>query len=151
MTNKTNLNLVYDYLHEVKKPTSLNQIWQAISGDVISQKKDEISVIADLYGDMVLDNRFALTSDSLWALSIDPEVEDIKRQFANNFVDESEKKSRTSNSQDDLDDQITILDEDDYFNQELDEDYDDEFYDENDDYDDIEDSFNLDHDDDYDE
>ncbi|AJM72191.1 DNA-directed RNA polymerase subunit delta [Mycoplasma yeatsii] len=124
MNKKTNLNLVYDYLLANKKPTTLLNIWNEISKDVVSQKKDEMSVIADLYGDMVLDNRFALTSEGLWALSADPEVEDIKKQYAAK-LEEVEKKPKSENDED-LDDSETIIDDEDLEEEYYDEEYEDD-------------------------
>ncbi|UWD34991.1 DNA-directed RNA polymerase subunit delta [Mycoplasma cottewii] len=125
MNKKTNLNLVYDYLLANKKPTTLQDIWNEISKDVVSQKKDEISVIADLYGDMVLDNRFALTSDGLWALSADPEVEDIKKQLAAK-LEEVEKKPKHEIDDEDLDDSEMVIDDEDLEEEYYDEEYEDD-------------------------
>ncbi|KNG79447.1 DNA-directed RNA polymerase subunit delta [Mycoplasma sp. HU2014] len=125
MNKKTNLNLVYDYLVVTKKPTTLLNIWNQISKDVVSQKKDEMSVIADLYGDMVLDNRFALTSDGLWALSADPEIEDIKKQYAAK-LEEVEKKPKLANDDEDLDNSELVIDDEDLEEEYYDEEYEDD-------------------------
>ncbi|ADK69402.1 DNA-directed RNA polymerase subunit delta [Mycoplasma mycoides subsp. mycoides] len=124
MSKVRNLDLVYSYLQSTKTPSSLNEIWKSISKDIISQKKDEISVIAGLYGDMVLDNRFALTTDNLWALSSNSSVENIKKQYDDFII--TDHKHRYS----DLDEELTIDDE-----MLLDEDYDSDFTQELDDFD----------------
>ena len=113
MAKLTNIELVHQYLHNVKKPASLNEIWDAISSQIVSQKKDKISVMADLYGDLVLDNRFALTSDNLWALSGSPKVEDVKKQYAA-FIDENERRTKGTTEAEDFSDetQTLIADED---------------------------------------
>nr|VZK64983.1 DNA-directed RNA polymerase subunit delta [Mycoplasma feriruminatoris] len=107
-------------------------------------KKDEISVIADLYGDMVLDNRFALTTDNLWALSSNSSVENIKKQY-DDFINSSDHKHKYDDSDEELtiDDEM-LLDEDydnDDFTRELD-DFDEDFDDTDQTYIDDEDEYN---------
>ncbi|WFQ92358.1 DNA-directed RNA polymerase subunit delta [Mycoplasma feriruminatoris] len=144
MSKVRNLDLVYSYLQSTKTPSSLNEIWKSISKDIISQKKDEISVIADLYGDMVLDNRFALTTDNLWALSSNSSVENIKKQY-DDFINSSDHKHKYDDSDEELtiDDEM-LLDEDydsDDFTRELD-DFDEDFDDTDQTYIDDEDEYN---------
>ncbi|ADR24578.1 putative DNA-directed RNA polymerase, delta subunit [Mycoplasma leachii PG50] len=143
MSKVRNLDLVHLYLQNTKTPSSLAEIWKSISKDVISQKKDEISLIADLYGDMVLDNRFALTTDNLWALSSNSSVENVKKQY-DDFINASDHKYRYH----DLDDELAIDDDmmldEDYDNDDFTQDIDD--FDE--DFDDIDNSY-IDDDDEY--
>lgn len=56
-------------------------IWDAIKDKAINHKNDENEAIADLYSDLVLDVRFALSTKGEWGLSDDSKIENIKNKF----------------------------------------------------------------------
>ncbi|ASZ09417.1 DNA-directed RNA polymerase subunit delta [Mesoplasma chauliocola] len=81
MENLSNIDLAYAFLKKRKNPVKLMDIWDAIKDKAINHKNDENEAIADLYSDLVLDVRFALSPKGEWALSDDSKIEDIKKKF----------------------------------------------------------------------
>ncbi|ASP28741.1 DNA directed RNA polymerase subunit delta [Spiroplasma corruscae] len=91
------IELAYKYLTSVKDNMSFEDIWNAISREIEANNERKNEIIAELYSDLVLDNRFALTSDGKWALRDYLKFEDVKKQYE--YVD----KFETTEEFDDLD------------------------------------------------
>ncbi|WP_164703831.1 DNA-directed RNA polymerase subunit delta [Mesoplasma coleopterae] len=107
MENLSNIDLVYLVLKKRKNPMKLMAIWDAIKDKAINHKNDENEAIADLYSDLVLDVRFALSTKGEWALSDDSKIEDVKKKF-----DSKPIKNKTIETDDEIEDKISE-DEDD--------------------------------------
>ncbi|WP_026389282.1 DNA-directed RNA polymerase subunit delta [[Acholeplasma] multilocale] len=82
MAKLSNIDLAFEYLKGKNGPAVFADIWNGISSEITAQKKNEKAIIADLYGDMVLDNRFSLSQDGTWALRDSAKTEDIKTKYA---------------------------------------------------------------------
>ncbi|WP_164703990.1 DNA-directed RNA polymerase subunit delta [Mesoplasma entomophilum] len=122
MESLSNIDLVYEVLKKRKNPMKLMAIWEAIKDKAINHKNDENEAIADLYSDLVLDVRFALSTKGEWALSDDSKIEDVKKKF-----DSKPIKKKTTETDDEIED---TLSEDDDENPEV---YDDLFVEEEED------------------
>ncbi|ALA97115.1 DNA directed RNA polymerase subunit delta [Spiroplasma kunkelii CR2-3x] len=111
------LDLVYLYLKKKKNSDTFENIWNNIASksDVTVQGASKEYVIAELYTDLVLDNRFVLTSEGMWGLREFLKYDEIKKQY--DYTDQFE----TTEEFEDID-----LDE------EYDEEYDEEDEEEND-------------------
>ncbi|ATZ21175.1 DNA-directed RNA polymerase subunit delta [Mesoplasma coleopterae] len=107
MESLSNIDLVYQVLKKRKNPMKLMAIWDAIKDKAINHKNDENEAIADLYSDLVLDVRFALSTKGEWALSDDSKIEDVKKKF-----DSKPIKNKTIETDDEIEDKISE-DEDD--------------------------------------
>lgn len=107
MESLSNIDLAYEFLKKRKNPVKLMVIWEAIKDKAINHKNDENEAIADLYSDLVLDVRFALSTKGEWGLSDDSKIEDVKKKF-----DSKPIKKKKTNSDDDTEETITV-DEDD--------------------------------------
>ncbi|WP_339022719.1 DNA-directed RNA polymerase subunit delta [Spiroplasma endosymbiont of Crioceris asparagi] len=87
--NESLIEIVYEYLLKLKGSASFEEIWKKISSkyklDTNNQKNE---IIADLYSDLVLDNRFALTSEGKWGLRQHLKSEDVKKQY--DYIDNFE-------------------------------------------------------------
>ncbi|WP_338991932.1 DNA-directed RNA polymerase subunit delta [Spiroplasma endosymbiont of Seladonia tumulorum] len=77
------LKLVYSYLKKKKKSDTFENIWNDIASksDVTVQGASKEDVIAELYTDLVLDNRFVLTSEGMWGLREFLKYDEIKKQY----------------------------------------------------------------------
>ncbi|AKX34681.1 DNA directed RNA polymerase subunit delta [Spiroplasma litorale] len=95
------IELAYKFLSSVKNDMSFEDIWNAISREIDANNERKNEIIAELYSDLVLDNRFALTSDGKWALRDYLKFEDVKKQYE--YVD----KFETTEEFDDLDNYAT--------------------------------------------
>ncbi|QBQ08193.1 DNA directed RNA polymerase subunit delta [Spiroplasma gladiatoris] len=91
------IELAYDYLLSNKGDASFEDIWNNISKDIPTSKRSKNEIIAELYSDLVLDNRFALTAEGKWGLRDYLKFEDVKKQY--DYVD----KFETTEEFDDLD------------------------------------------------
>ncbi|ATZ21894.1 DNA-directed RNA polymerase subunit delta [Mesoplasma tabanidae] len=107
MESLSNIDLAYELLKKRKNPMKLMAIWEAIKNKAINHKNDENEAIADLYSDLVLDVRFALSTKGEWALSDDSKIDDIKKKFDSKTV----KKKKTE-SDDEIEETVSH-DEDD--------------------------------------
>lgn len=98
------LELVYSYLKKKKNSDTFENIWNDIASksDVTVQGASKEDVIAELYTDLVLDNRFVLTSEGMWGLREFLKYDEIKKQY--DYTDQFE----TTEEFEDID-----LDEDD--------------------------------------
>ncbi|WP_338983444.1 DNA-directed RNA polymerase subunit delta [Spiroplasma endosymbiont of Othius punctulatus] len=73
---------VFNILDKSKEDTvSFEKIWTEISKDMKLSKTQKNDLLADLYSDLVLDNRFALTADGNWALRKNLKLDEIKKQY----------------------------------------------------------------------
>ncbi|QGS52434.1 DNA-directed RNA polymerase subunit delta [Spiroplasma tabanidicola] len=97
MATTPTIELAYNYLQSNKGDASFEDIWNNISKDIPASKKSKNEIIAELYSDLVLDNRFALTSEGKWGLRDYLKFDDIKKQY--DYVD----KFETTEEFDDLD------------------------------------------------
>ncbi|WP_339020846.1 DNA-directed RNA polymerase subunit delta [Spiroplasma endosymbiont of Atherix ibis] len=88
MNKLSPINLTYDYLNECKDSASFEDIWNTISKDISGDNDSKNEIIAELYSDLVLDNRFALTSDGKWGLREYLKFDDVKKQYE--YVDKFE-------------------------------------------------------------
>lgn len=89
--NDENLNLielVNNYLKNKKESATFEEIWNGISKDIANSSSSKDEIIAELYADLVLDNRFALTSEGMWGVREYLKFEDIKKQY--DYVDQFE-------------------------------------------------------------
>ncbi|AHF60674.1 DNA-directed RNA polymerase subunit delta [Spiroplasma mirum] len=76
------LELVYEYLKKIKHSDTFENIWNAIAvNDISVQGHSKEDVIAELYTDLVLDNRFVLTSEGMWGLRELLKYDEIKKQY----------------------------------------------------------------------
>lgn len=77
------LELVYSYLKKKKSSDTFENIWNDIASksDVTVQGASKEDVIAELYSDLVLDNRFVLTSEGMWGLREFLKYDEIKKQY----------------------------------------------------------------------
>ncbi|AKU80297.1 DNA directed RNA polymerase subunit delta [Spiroplasma turonicum] len=91
------IELAYSYLSSVKNNMSFEDIWNSISREIEASNERKNEIIAELYSDLVLDNRFALTADGKWGLRDYLKFEDVKKQYE--YVD----KFETTEEFDDLD------------------------------------------------
>ncbi|ATZ18351.1 DNA-directed RNA polymerase subunit delta [Mesoplasma melaleucae] len=107
MQSLSNIDLAYEFLKKRKNPVKLMVIWHAIKNKAVNHKNDESEAIADLYSDLVLDVRFALSTKGEWGLSDDSKIEDVKKKF-----DSKPIKKKKVDSDDDTE-EPTIVDEDD--------------------------------------
>ncbi|ATZ19792.1 DNA directed RNA polymerase subunit delta [Mesoplasma entomophilum] len=123
MESLSNIDLVYEVLKKRKNPMKLMAIWEAIKDKAINHKNDENEAIADLYSDLVLDVRFALSTKGEWALSDDSKIEDVKKKF-----DSKPIKKKTTETDDEI--EGTLSEDDDDENPEV---YDDLFVEEEED------------------
>ncbi|WP_338955287.1 DNA-directed RNA polymerase subunit delta [Spiroplasma endosymbiont of Polydrusus cervinus] len=77
------LELVYSYLKKKKRSDTFENIWNDIASksDVTVHGASKEDVIAELYTDLVLDNRFVLTSEGMWGLREFLKYDEIKKQY----------------------------------------------------------------------
>ncbi|WP_425380232.1 DNA-directed RNA polymerase subunit delta [Spiroplasma endosymbiont of Stenodema calcarata] len=77
------LELVYSYLRKKDGSDTFENIWNDIASqsDVSVHGTSKEDVIAELYTDLVLDNRFVLTSEGMWGLRQFLKYDDIKKQY----------------------------------------------------------------------
>ncbi|QEH62386.1 DNA directed RNA polymerase subunit delta [Spiroplasma chinense] len=88
MENKPTIEMAFDFLHNSKGDASFEDIWNAISKEIAGSNEDKNFIIAELYSDLVLDNRFALTADGKWGLRDYLKFDDVKKQY--DYVDKFE-------------------------------------------------------------
>ncbi|QHX36216.1 DNA directed RNA polymerase subunit delta [Spiroplasma sp. TIUS-1] len=101
--NHSIIEQVFNLLDKSKEETvSFEKIWTEISKDMKLSKSDKNDLLADLYSDLVLDNRFALTADGNWALRKNLKLDEIKKQYdyldnfeTTEFFDEAEMAEET--------------------------------------------------------
>ena len=77
------LELVYSCLKKKGGSDTFENIWNEIASqsDVTVHGTSKEDVIAELYTDLVLDNRFVLTSEGMWGLREFLKYDDIKKQY----------------------------------------------------------------------
>lgn len=88
MAKSTTIELAYEYLKDVKDNASFEDIWNAISKDIHGDNDNKNEIIAELYSDLVLDNRFALTAEGRWGLRDFLKFDDVKKQY--DYIDKFE-------------------------------------------------------------
>jgi DNA-directed RNA polymerase subunit delta len=88
MATMSPIELAFTFLRSAKKDSSFEDIWNAISQDINGDSLDKDDVIAELYTELVLDNRFALTANGTWGLRDYLKLEDVKKQY--DYVDKFE-------------------------------------------------------------
>jgi len=142
MAKLSNIDAAYEYLKEKKDSAEFNEIWNSIASNINSDNENKGKLLANLYSDLVLDNRFSLTADGKWALRSNMSYEDIKKNYdyvsafdldqdfddiEETVVEEDTENSTTDNQntslrghEEDVDDNTTFV--------EIDEDEDDEHF-----------------------
>ncbi|WP_374695979.1 DNA-directed RNA polymerase subunit delta [Spiroplasma endosymbiont of Polydrusus formosus] len=77
------LKLVSLYLKKKKRSDTFENIWNDIASKsyVTVHGSSKEDVIAELYTDLVLDNRFVLTSKGMWGLREFLKYDEIKKQY----------------------------------------------------------------------
>lgn len=80
--------LAFNFLKGLKQDASFEDIWNAIAHNIHQADENKEEIIAELYTDLVLDNRFALTSNGTWGLRDYLKFEDVKKQY--DYVDKFE-------------------------------------------------------------
>lgn len=103
MNNISTIQLAYEYLRKNHENQSFEAIWNEISKNIHESNDRKNEIIAELYSDLVLDNRFALTADGKWGLRDFLKFEDVKKQY--DYIDNFE-------TTEDFDDMDTILEDD---------------------------------------
>ncbi|PPE04771.1 DNA directed RNA polymerase subunit delta [Entomoplasma ellychniae] len=109
MTNKQNIDLAYDFLKKAKGPCKLLEVWEGIKAQVINNKSDENETIADLYSEMILDSRFALSKTQGWTVADGKKVENIKTELK--ITPKKPKDKSEEDSIDDEDEDLEVYDE----------------------------------------
>ncbi|AGM25779.1 DNA directed RNA polymerase subunit delta [Spiroplasma syrphidicola EA-1] len=125
------LDLVYDYLKNSQQSDTFENIWNEIASksDITVHGNSKEDIIAELYTDLVLDNRFVLTSEGMWALRELIKYDDIKKQY--DYTDQFE----TTEEFEDIDLDEEYEDEEDLIDSlEFDEDVEDDNDDETEDF-----------------
>ncbi|WP_036256386.1 DNA-directed RNA polymerase subunit delta [Mesoplasma syrphidae] len=89
----SNIDIAYEFLKQKNDASKFDEIWNSVAEVIGAAGKNKNSVIAELYSDLVLDNRFSLTPEGTWALRENVKFEDIKKQYA--YVDELGKSKKT--------------------------------------------------------
>lgn len=92
MNKISNINLAYEFLKKAKKGVPLMTVWNGIKKDITNNKADDSETIADLYGEMVLDNRFALSKTGEWSVADGKKVENIKTELKTKTTTPKSKK-----------------------------------------------------------
>lgn len=82
------LEFVYLYLKNKKNSFSFENIWNNIilKSNIIIYGTSKENVIAELYTDLVLDNRFVLTIKGEWGLREFLKYDEIKKQY--DYIDQ---------------------------------------------------------------
>jgi len=88
MATMSPIDLAYNFLKSRKSDSSFEEIWNAISQSINGSNDNKEDIIAELYTELVLDNRFALTSNGTWGLRDYLKIDDIKKQY--DYVDKFE-------------------------------------------------------------
>lgn len=109
--NHSIIEQVFNLLDKSKEETvSFEKIWTEISKDMKLNKSEKNDLLADIYSDLVLDNRFALTADGNWALRKNLKLDEIKKQYdyldnfeTTEFFDEADMAEETSEFDSDVD------------------------------------------------
>jgi len=134
MAKLSNIDAAYEYLKEKKKSAALNDIWTAIAKNSKELNDNKAKLLATLYSDLVLDNRFSLTTDGKWALSSNMKYDDVKKHYdyvasvdLDQDLDQLEEEKTAKDSIDDVNDDSNDVDDTDKFT-EIDEDEDDEHF-----------------------
>jgi len=81
MAKLSNIDAAYEYLKTKKDSAEFNEIWNAIAGHINADNEQKPKLLANLYSELVLDNRFSLTSDGKWALRSNMNYEDVKKHY----------------------------------------------------------------------
>ncbi|ARU90866.1 DNA directed RNA polymerase subunit delta [Spiroplasma clarkii] len=135
MAQISTIEMAYNFLRTTHGDASFEDIWNAISKDIHGSNHRKNEIIAELYSDLVLDNRFALTAEGKWGLRDYLKFDDIKKQY--DYIDKfdtTEEFSDLDNTQaldpDSFDEDEDEDDDDDYdslddFEVDIDEDFDD--------------------------
>lgn len=97
MANLTPIEITFNLLKEKQGDASFEEIWNTISKEINGENVNKNQIIAELYTDLVLDNRFALTADGKWGLRDYLKFEDVKKQY--DYID----KFETTEEFDDID------------------------------------------------
>ncbi|WP_338972688.1 DNA-directed RNA polymerase subunit delta [Spiroplasma endosymbiont of Panorpa germanica] len=84
----SNIEMAYDYLKNNKESANFEEIWNSIANEIHEDNVKKNEIIAELYTDLVLDNRFALTSSGEWGLRDYLKFDDVKKQY--DYVDKFE-------------------------------------------------------------
>lgn len=88
MAKQSPIDLAYQYLKSLKADASFEEIWNKICQELKLDYDLSSDIVADLYSELVLDNRFALTSKGTWGLRDYLKFEDVKKQY--DYVDKFE-------------------------------------------------------------
>lgn len=120
MAKLSNVEIAYQFLQDHPEGVEFNTVWNEIVSNIHADNEDKSRLIADLYADMVLDNRFGLTKDGKWALKSSLSLDDVKRKY--DFVDSfdydadfddiDDEELPHEHSDDSLDGEETNIDED---------------------------------------
>ncbi|AHI54222.1 DNA directed RNA polymerase subunit delta [Spiroplasma sabaudiense Ar-1343] len=84
----SNIEMAFDFLKNSKESATFEEIWNSIANEIHGGNEKKNQIIAELYTDLVLDNRFALTSDGQWGLRDHLKFDDVKKQY--DYVDKFE-------------------------------------------------------------
>ncbi|AXK50909.1 DNA-directed RNA polymerase subunit delta [Spiroplasma alleghenense] len=84
----SNIEMAYEYLKNNKESANFEEIWNSIANEIHEDNVKKNEIIAELYTDLVLDNRFALTSSGEWGLRDYLKFDDVKKQY--DYVDKFE-------------------------------------------------------------
>jgi len=135
MAKLSNIDAAYEYLKEKKKSAALNDIWTAIAKNNLELNENKGKLLATLYSDLVLDNRFSLTADGKWALSSNMKYDDVKKHYdyvasvdLDQDLDHLEEEKTEKNSFDEVNDDNNDLDDETDKFTDIDEDEDDEHF-----------------------
>ncbi|WP_051418457.1 DNA-directed RNA polymerase subunit delta [Mesoplasma seiffertii] len=130
----SNIDIAYEFLKQKNDASKFDEIWNSVAEVIGAAGKNKNSVIAELYSDLVLDNRFSLTPEGTWALRENVKFEDIKKQYA--YVDELGKSKKTKLSEaEEAEEDALEVDELDIEEDEEDIEEDDDFIDDDEDMD----------------
>lgn len=105
----SNIDIAYEFLKQKNDASKFDEIWNSVAEVIGAAGNNKNSVIAELYSDLVLDNRFSLTPEGTWALRENVKFEDIKKQYA--YVDELGKSKKVKPTDAELALEVDELDE----------------------------------------
>ncbi|WP_338969715.1 DNA-directed RNA polymerase subunit delta [Spiroplasma endosymbiont of Labia minor] len=108
MSKISNLELAYTYLSGLQDSATFEDIWNNISRNIEGENSHKNEIIAELYSDLVLDNRFALTFEGKWGLRSFLKFEDVKKQY--DYVDKFETTEEFEDIESYMDDDFKTID-----------------------------------------
>ncbi|ATG97741.1 DNA-directed RNA polymerase subunit delta [Mesoplasma lactucae] len=118
MAKLSNVEVAYQFLQDKPNGADFNTVWNEVASNIHADNDDKSKLIADLYADMVLDNRFALTSDGKWALKSSQSLDDLKKKYDfvesfdfNTDFDDIEDDAKSDEDEDETEDEEDDEDE----------------------------------------